>query len=103
MKIHRFVPLFVLVTGCAAMEAVGLSTADGQPTDVAKGLSGMIEKSTGISLLMLWKAGEALLTKRGRDNLANVGNIKSGFISSIQSLLSILVGSHTPESAAKKK
>lgn len=105
MKCYRFVnclPLLVILGACAAMEALGLSTADGQPTDTATALSGLVGGLTGIDVLALWKAGEAVLTKRGRDNLKTVFSPKTGAKVTAQSIFALLAGTHTPEEAKAK-
>lgn len=105
MKCYRLVnclPLVLLLGACAAMEALGLSTATGEPTETANALSGLVGGLTGIDVLALWKTGEALLTKRGRDNLKNIVSPKVGAKSTVQSVLSILAGTHTPAEAKAK-
>ncbi len=78
------------------MRALGLSTDDGDPTETAEGLSNLVKGFTGLDAIALWKAGEAVFTKRGRDNLKNVVNMKTGFVSSVKSFIALLVGEHSP-------
>jgi hypothetical protein len=96
-----YLPLILFLGGCTLMESLGLSTVDGEPTDVATGLSGMVGGLTGIDVLALWKTGEALFTKRGRSNLKNIGSLQTGFLSSLKSMLAVLAGAASPVEAQK--
>jgi len=95
----KYIPLVFLLGGCAAMEALGLSDAEGNPTDAAQNVSDVVEGLTGISAIGLWKAGETLFTGRGRDNLKNVFKTDSGWKGAAGSISSILFGTHTPPEA----
>lgn len=105
MKCYRLancLPLVLILGGCAALEALGLATPEGEPTDTASAISGLLGGLTGIDVLALWKAGEALFTKRGRDNLKTMFSPKTGAKVTVQSVLALLAGTHTPEAAKAK-
>ena len=98
----KYIPLFLILGGCAAMESLGLyDSASGEPTDTAKSLSDMAKGISGIDAIAIWKSFEALFTKRGRDNLKNVFNWKTGFVPSIKSVVALAVGSHSPKESKK--
>jgi len=98
-RLIPYLPLLLLVTGCGAMQWLGLSDAAGEATPAAVATSAAVRGLTGIDILGLWKMGEALLTKRGRGNLRNVFSPKTGAKSTAQSVLSLLVGEHSPVEA----
>ena len=95
----KYLPLILLLGGCAAMEALGLSTPEGDPTPMAEAASDAIKSLTGVDILGLYITGKALLTKRGRDNVKNAFSPKSGLKGTAGSLAAILLGSHSPDSA----
>jgi len=100
-KLIAVLPLILLLGGCAVMEALGLATPAGDPTPAAEAASGFFASLTGIDILAMWKAGEAVMTQRGRDNLKNIVSPKTGAKSTGQSLLSLAIGVHTPADAKK--
>ena len=103
MKYKAYMPFVLILGGCAAMEALGLyDSATGEPTDTANFFSDMLAGLTGINAIALWKAGEAILTKRGRENLKNFGSKSSGFVSSLKSGLAIVAGTASPPEAQAK-
>lgn len=102
MKWKSWMVLPLLLIGCGLMKSLGLADEAGNPTDMAKAADAVVAGTTGISPLTaigLWKAGEALFTKRGLENGSNVLNPQSSWKSTLWSLLALVVGSHTPEDA----
>lgn len=93
-----WIVLLLTIAGCGLMKSLGLSDEAGQPTPTAESLDAVVKGMSGFSILALWKAGEALFTSRGRDNLKNVFS-KTGFVSTLQSIMAVLFGSHTPTDA----
>ena len=101
-KFYAHLPLILLLGGYAAMEAMSLSTPAGDPTPAWSGLNELARGLTGIDVVKIWgasKGAEMLFTKRGRDNAVNAFNPKTGLKGTVQSLSSIFLGVHSPESA----
>jgi len=88
----KYLPLILLLGGCAAMQAIGLSTADGQPTEVAEGLNSFVEWTTGFSAIALWKAGEAIFTGSGRRKLKHIIDDDQGMKDTAKAAASIVFG-----------
>jgi hypothetical protein len=104
MKTWTWVLLPLFVAGCGIMQSMGLSTVDGEPTELARSADALVTAATGISPLMaigMWKAGEALFTKRGLENTANVVSPASSWKSTLWSLAALLGAAHTPAEAKK--
>jgi hypothetical protein len=101
MKTIGWVVLFAFgITGCALMEKIGISTADGEPTDMARNLDALLYGLTGFSATRVW---DAVLTKRGLQNTKNVISPKTGFLSSLSSVAAILLGFHSPDEVRKAR
>ena len=94
------------VAACTAAKAAGLADpATGEPTETGQALAAAVHAVTGIgpmAAIGLWKAGEALLTKRGRTNAVNVVSPSTGFWSSVRSFLAIALGTDSPPEVKAK-
>ena len=104
-RIIPYLPLLLVVTGCATMEAMGLwDTGTGTPTPQGDALNSLVRGLTGLDVLDIWggvKGVTTLGTKRGRDNLKAAFSPKAGLKGTAQALSAILLGTHTPEAARR--
>lgn len=99
------------LTGCAALQALFEAPAPGEPStmeSIGQGLAIAAQAVTGnwldaIYAIAAWKTGEAVLTKRGMDNVKMV--IGSGVPSGtrMKAAKALAVGSHTPVKGSTKK
>jgi hypothetical protein len=101
---HWTIGLAVLLAGCGAMQAMGLADAMGEPTETAHAANAIVQGVTGVDILKVWgavKGAEALFTKRGLENTANVFSPAASWKSTMWSLAALVVGAHTPAEAKK--
>jgi hypothetical protein len=102
-RLIPYLPLVFLLSGCAWAESMGLwDTATGAPTPTGAGLNETLRQLTGFDYLKMYgvvKGVEAVGTKKGLQNLANLVSPASSWKGTGWSLLSLLGVAHTPDEA----
>jgi len=102
--VYALSPLILFLGGCAAMQWLGMADATGEPTAAGHAANELVRGLTGMDILKVWgatKGAEALFTKRGLENTANLMNPASSWKGTMWSLLALVAGTHTPAEAKK--
>lgn len=101
-KLYPYLPLILFLGGCSAMQWLGMADATGEPTAAGHAANEVVRGLTGMDVLKVWgatKGAEALFTKRGLQNTANLLNPASSWPGTWKSLAALVGLFHTPAEA----